>query len=102
MHTDSALGAQGGCCTRPSTGLRRLTFGLLQATHAAEGFAGLPPDISRPGQILAIFKAAAPSLGLAPRLVHAVDWLFKFTQPQVGGSSLEGGQDLAGQADAWR
>jgi replication initiation protein RepC len=27
-------------------------------------------------------KAAAPRLGLSMRLVHAVDWLFKFTQPQ--------------------
>src|SRR4051812_30327362 len=31
---------------------------------------------------LAAFKATAPCLGLAPRLVHAIDWLFKFTQPQ--------------------
>ena len=35
-----------------------------------------------PGQLLAAFKAAAPRLGLSPRLVHAVDWLFRFTQPQ--------------------
>ena len=28
------------------------------------------------------FKAAAPRLGLSPRLVHAVDWLFRFTRPQ--------------------
>ena len=38
-----------------------------------------------PGQLLAAFKAAAPRLGLAPRLVHAVDWLFRFTQPQDWG-----------------
>jgi replication initiation protein RepC len=82
MHTDSALGAQGGCCARPPTGFRRLTLSLLQATRAAEGFAGLPPGVSLPGQILAAFKAAAPRLGLPTRLVHAIDWLFKFTQPQ--------------------
>ena len=35
-----------------------------------------------PGQLLAAFKAAAPQLGMSPRLVHAVDWLFRFTQPQ--------------------
>src|SRR6478735_3932885 len=64
------------------TGLRRLTLSLLQATRAAEDFTGLPQNASRPSQILAAFKAAAPCLGLAPRLVHAVDWLFKFTQPQ--------------------
>jgi replication initiation protein RepC len=82
MHTDSAFGAQGGCCARAPTGFRRLTLSLLEATHAAEGFTGLPPGVSLPGQILAAFKAAATRLGLAPRLVHAIDWLFRFTQPQ--------------------
>jgi replication initiation protein RepC len=64
------------------TGFRRLTPNLLRTTQAAEDFTGLPPDVSRPGQVLAAFKAAAPRLGLAPRLVHAIDWLFKFTQAQ--------------------
>jgi replication initiation protein RepC len=32
--------------------------------------------------LLAAFKAAVPRLGLSVRLVHAVDWLFRFTQPQ--------------------
>jgi replication initiation protein RepC len=82
MHTESACGAQGGRCAGPPTGLRRLTPSLLQATRAAEDFTGLPPDVSQPAQVLAAFKAAAPCLGLPPRLVHAVDWLFKFTQPQ--------------------
>jgi replication initiation protein RepC len=82
MHTDSALGAQRGCLSGAPTGFRRLTLSLLQATRAAEDLTGLPPGISLPGQILAAFKAAAPRLGLAPRLVHAIDWLFKFTQPQ--------------------
>jgi replication initiation protein RepC len=31
---------------------------------------------------LAALKAAAPRLCISPRLVHAVDWLFCFTQPQ--------------------
>ena len=35
-----------------------------------------------PGQLLAAFKAAAPRLGISPRLVHAVDYLFCFTKPQ--------------------
>src|SRR5689334_12103565 len=82
MHMDSACEPQGGRCSAPPSRLRRLTLSLLQATRAAEDFTGLPPDVSRPGQILAAFKAAAPHLGLAPRLVHAIDWLFKFTQPQ--------------------
>ena len=41
--------------------------------------------MTAPGQLLAAFKAAAPRLGLSPRLVHAVDWLFRFTQPQDWG-----------------
>jgi replication initiation protein RepC len=51
----------------------------------AEGFAGMPDGVTVPGQLLAALKAAAPRLGLSPRLVHAVDWLFRFTQPQDWG-----------------
>jgi replication initiation protein RepC len=64
------------------TGFRRLTPELLQADRSAEAFAGLPEGVTSPGQLLAAFKAAAPRLGISPRLVHAVDWLFRFTQPQ--------------------
>ena len=64
------------------TGFRRLTPGLLKADRTAEEFAGLPQGVITPGQLLAAFKAAAPYLGIAPRLVHALDWLFRFTQPQ--------------------
>src|SRR3954466_10808183 len=71
-----------------STGFRRLTPGSLRVARAAEGFSGLPEGVTAPGQLLAAFKAAAPHLGIAPRLVHALDWLFRFTQPQdwQGGS----------------
>ena len=65
-----------------STGFRRLTPGLLRVDRTARAFSGLPDGISAPGQLLAAFKAAAPRLGVSPRLVHAVDWLFCFTQPQ--------------------
>jgi len=82
MTTESAREAQGGGCTRSPTGLRRLTPSLLQADRTAEAFGGLPEGIRTPGQLLAAFKEAAPRLGLSPRLVHAVDWLFRFTQPQ--------------------
>jgi replication initiation protein RepC len=34
------------------------------------------------GQLLAALKAAASRLGIASRLVHALDWLFSFTFPQ--------------------
>jgi replication initiation protein RepC len=67
---------------RPPSGFRRLTPGLLKADRTAEGFAGLPDGVKTPGQLLAALKAAAPRLGIAPRLVYAVDWLFRFTQPQ--------------------
>lgn len=67
---------------RRATGFRRLTPGLLRVDRAAEGFAGLPDGVTVHGQLLAAFKAAAPRLGLSTRLVHAVDWLFRFTQPQ--------------------
>ncbi|MBV8894784.1 MAG: replication protein C [Acidobacteria bacterium] len=64
------------------TGFRRLTPGLMKVDRVAEGFSGLPDGVTVYGQLLAAFKAAAPRLGIAPRLVHAIDWLFRFTQPQ--------------------
>jgi len=64
------------------TGFRRLTSALINVDRAAASFAGLPDGVTAHGQLLAAFKAAAPRLGLSTRLVHAVDWLFKFTQPQ--------------------
>jgi replication initiation protein RepC len=67
------------------TGFRRLTPGGLNVDRMAEGFAGLPEGVTVPGQVLAALKAAAPRLGLPMRLVHAVDWLFRFTQPQDWG-----------------
>src|SRR5271163_2228146 len=79
---DCAQGAPRGGFARPATGFRRMTPGLLKADRTAEGFAGLPERVNSPGQLLAALKAAAPRLGIAPRLVHAVDWLFRFTQPQ--------------------
>jgi replication initiation protein RepC len=77
-----APGAPRGSFVQAPSGFRRLTPGLLKADRTAEGFAGLPERVSSPGQLLAALKAAAPRLGIAPRLVHAVDWLFRFTQPQ--------------------
>ena len=86
MDTNTgALSAQRGNFAGRPTGFRRLTPNLLKADRAAEGFAGLPDGVTMQGQLLAAFKGAAPSLGLAPRLVHAIDWLFRFTQPQDWG-----------------
>jgi replication initiation protein RepC len=85
MQTECALGAQRGSFAGAPTGFRRLTPSLLQVDRAAHAFDGLPEGVTVPGQVLAALKAAAPRLGLAPRLVHAIDWLFKFTQPQDWG-----------------
>ena len=85
MQTECALGAQRGSFAGAPTGFRRLTPSLLQVDRAAHAFDGLPDGVAVPGQVLAALKAAAPRLGLAPRLVHAIDWLFKFTQPQDWG-----------------
>ena len=85
MQTESALRAPGENYAGAPTGFRRLTPGLLQVDRAAAGFDGLPDGVTLHGQLLAAFKAAAPSLGLSPRLVHAIDWLFRFTQPQDWG-----------------
>ena len=79
---DSARGAPRRGSAYGPTGFRRLTPGLIKVDRVAEGFAGLPNRVTVHGQLLAAFKAAAPRLGLAPRLVHSVDWLFRFTQPQ--------------------
>src|ERR1700722_2640688 len=78
---NSAHGAPQERFARPPSGFRRLTPGLLRTDRAAETYAGLPPDVTA-GQLLAVFKEAAPQLGISPRLVHAVDWLFRFAQPQ--------------------
>ena len=85
MATESAREAHGEGCAGAPTGFRRLTPSLLRADRTAEGFDGLPEGVEVPGQLLAAFKAAAARLGLSPRLVHAVDWLFRFTQPQDWG-----------------
>jgi replication initiation protein RepC len=59
-----------------------LTPGLLKVDRAAESFTGLPEGVTVHGQLLAALKAAAPRLGVSARVVYAIDWLFKFTQPQ--------------------
>jgi replication initiation protein RepC len=82
MQTECALGAQRGSYVGAPTGFRRLTPSLLLADRAAERFDGLPEKVEVHGQLLAAFKAAAPRLGLSVRLVHALDWLFRFTRPQ--------------------
>ena len=85
MAMESAPEAQRDSFVPTPTGLRRLTPSLLKADRTAESFAGLPDGVTVHGQLLAAFKAAAPRLGVSARLVHAVDWLFRFIQPQDWG-----------------
>src|ERR1700722_17856428 len=85
MTMESALEAPRGRHAGSPTGFRRLTPGLLKADRTAESFAGMPDGVTMHGQLLAAFKAAAPRLGLSPRLVHAIDWLFRFTMAQDWG-----------------
>jgi replication initiation protein RepC len=74
---DTQQGAYKHALKNP-TGLRKLTPPMLGTLKAAERFGGI--DEITPGQVLAAFKAAAPHLGYRPGVVHAVDWLFRFTQ----------------------
>ncbi len=85
MTMESAFGASGESHVGSPTGFRRLTPGLLKVDRVAESFSGMPDGVTMHGQLLAAFKAAAPRLGLSPRLVHAIDWLFRFTMAQDWG-----------------
>jgi replication initiation protein RepC len=86
MDTENcALGAPQRRFARPPSGFRRWSPELLRTERTADAFAGLPEGATVPGQLLAAFKSAAPVLGISPRLVHALDWLFRFTQPQDWG-----------------
>jgi replication initiation protein RepC len=82
VQENSAHGAQRESFARVPTGFRRMTPGLLKADRAAEKFTGFPEGVTSHGQLLAAFKAAVPKLGISPRLVHAVDYLFCYTKPQ--------------------
>ncbi len=66
-----------GCGQAP--GLRKLTPQMLGTIEVAETHKFTSE--MQPGQVLAAFKAAAPYLGLRPNVVHAIDWLFRFTDP---------------------
>ena len=82
MATESPGFGQNTKTNQRSVGLRRLSLAMIATDRTAEGFTGLSDGAGGPGAVLAAFKAAAPYLGLPPRVVHAVDWLFRFTQRQ--------------------
>ena len=81
MQTESALGAHKGSLARGPSGLRRIVSRHAQYRAHGREFPRVG-EKALPGRVLAAFKAAAPSLGYGGRVVHAVDWLFSFTQPQ--------------------
>jgi replication initiation protein RepC len=76
MDTDRRTSTP-GC--RLAAGLRKLTPPMLGTIEAAETYRFTAE--MQPGQALAAFKAAAPYLGIRPSVVHAVDLLFRFTDP---------------------
>ena len=84
MDQESAREAPGIALPKGPSGLRRLSPAMLETDKLARGFTGKPEGqgVQKPGQVLAAFKAAAPYVGFGPRIVHAIDWLFTFTQPQ--------------------
>ncbi|MDQ2763393.1 MAG: hypothetical protein M3Y22_07830 [Pseudomonadota bacterium] len=76
MDTDRRMPTHG---RGSAPGLRRLTPPMLGTIKAAEAHTFATEMV--PGKALAAFNAAAPYLGLRPNVVHAVDWLFRFTDP---------------------
>jgi len=64
----------------PGAGHRRMDERTAATDQLAQGFDGLPDDLSH-RQVLATFKRAAPYLGIAPRLVHAIDTLMSWSRP---------------------
>jgi replication initiation protein RepC len=74
---DTVQRVQMAAC-RP-TGLRKLTPKMLGTIEVADTHTFTSE--MKPGQALAAFKAAAPYLGYRPSIVHAIDLLFRFTNP---------------------
>lgn len=77
-----AAGEQRENCAGNPTGFRRLTVASMATGHLASEFAGFGDNGPKPMQILGAFKAAAPFLGYGAKIVHAIDWFFRFTSPQ--------------------
>jgi replication initiation protein RepC len=85
MHGSSV--PRGQDAGRP-TGFRRLSVASLATEDLAIDFEGFGDNGPTRGQILSAFKAAAPFLGYGAKIVHAIDWFFRFTSAQdwLGGS----------------
>jgi replication initiation protein RepC len=76
MSRDIPSQVRRAACAQMS-GMRR-----LNTTAIVSMASDYRPSAKTPGQNLAAFKRAAPSLGISPRQVHAIDWLMGFTWPQ--------------------
>lgn len=64
------------------TGFRKITQKMLATEVTSENYSGMPDDLKSHLGLLSTFKAAAAYLGMGPRVINAIDWLFQFTQPQ--------------------
>ena len=84
MQKESAPEAQGTSSARGPNGLRRLSLAMLATGKIAEDFKGTPEGqgATRPARCWPPSKPQHHILGFSPRVVHAIDWLFTFTQPQ--------------------
>jgi len=69
------------------SGFRKITQKMLATEVASENYSGMPDDLKSHLGLLSTFKAAAAYLGMGPRVINAIDWLFHFTQPQDWTSS---------------
>jgi len=63
----------------PGAGHRRMDERSAATDQLAQAFHGLPDDVTH-RQVLTMFKRAAPYLGIAPRLVHAIDTLMSWSR----------------------
>jgi replication initiation protein RepC len=82
MQRESALAAQRASFIDIPTGFGRLTPVRCKRLAPLKTLPASPTSPARPDP--GCFQGRAPRLGLtpAPRLVHTIDWLFRFTQPQ--------------------
>jgi replication initiation protein RepC len=55
---------------------------MLAAEVTSANYSGMPDDVKSHLTLLTTFKAAASYLGMGPRVINTIDWLFQFTQPQ--------------------
>jgi replication initiation protein RepC len=80
MQRESDLAAQRASFIDIPTGFRRLTPVRCKRLAPLKTLPASPTSPAWPDP--GCFQGRHPRLGLAPRLAHTIDWLFRFTQPQ--------------------